>query len=134
MAQLSEQDINQLDMSAWLKRSEGLKGSVVVEGALFKHTDGGRVYFMSEASGSGVRFELNRSDILDVSETPRVISILGEKFKAVRIMLNLDAMVVRHSVHLAAALIEYDDHRSITNIAGDKMAIKNTVVANVVMR
>ena len=133
MAQLSEQNLNQLDMPVWLKKSEGLKGSVVIEGALFKHPDAGKVYFMSEASGSGVRFELNRSDVSDVSDSAQSIAILGDKFKAVRILLNLDAMVVRHSVHVAAGLVEYSDH-SITNIAGDKMAIKNTVVANVVMR
>src|SRR5262249_50240178 len=121
------------DLPSWLTGSEASKGSVAIEGVLFAHPDASRVYFMSEASGPGVRFELHKSDILDAVENKIRLSFFDKAFDTVRIVLKLDAVVTRVSVHLASGLVEYPQH-SITNVAGERMSIKNTVVASVLMR
>src|SRR5262245_40816048 len=128
MAQLSDKQINKWDALSWAKKSEGLKGSVELDGVLIAHTDSSRVYFMSEASGSGVRFDLYRSDILDVVDNGQRVVLADQTFNGVRVVLKLDAVVTRMSIHLASGLVEYTDHK-ITNVAGDTMRIKNTVLA-----
>lgn len=130
---IAEQHINQWDLSSWLKKSEGSKGTVALNGALFAHSDPSHLYFMSNASGAGVRFDLHRSDIVDMADSDQNVVFGEQSFKGVRMTLKLDAVVVRLSVHLASALVEYPEH-TISNIAGDRMNIKNTVVASVVMR
>jgi len=133
MAQVSDKHINQWDFPSWVKKSEGLKGTIELDGALFAHSDSSRVYFMSEASGSGVRFDLHRSDIVDASDNGNRVAFGDQTFSGAHIVLKLDAVVTRTSIHLASGLVEYTDHK-ITNIAGDTMRIKNTVLASVVMR
>ena len=133
MAQLSDKHINQWDLPSWVKKSEGLKGSVELDGVLFAHSDSSRVYFMSEASGPGVRFDLLRSDIVDAVDNGKHVAFGEQAFNGVHIVLKLGAVVTRTSIHLASGLVEYTDHKVI-NIAGDTMKIKNTVLASVVMR
>ncbi|PAQ06733.1 hypothetical protein CIT26_24445 [Mesorhizobium temperatum] len=120
-------------MPSWLSKNETQKGSVWIEGALFAHPDPKRLYFMSEASGPGVRFELYQTDIVDVADSAMPIKFLDQEFPGVRIQLKLDAVVTRLSGHIASGLVEYGEGK-ITNIAGDTMMIKNTVLASVVMR
>jgi hypothetical protein len=133
MALLSDAHINQWDNADWLKRTDASKGTVILEGALFAHADKSRVYFMSDASGPSVRFELQRSDILDVVDSAHPILIQTKSYKGVRMVLKLDAIVTRVSLHLASGLVEYPDH-AISTVSGETMRIKNTVVAAVTMR
>jgi len=133
MAQPSDKQINQWDFSSWVKKSEGLKGAVELDGAIFAHSDSGRVYFMSDASGSGVRFDLHRSDIVHAVDNGKRVTFGDQTFNGVHIILKLDAIVTRTSIHVASGLVEHTDHK-ITNIAGDTMRIKNTVLASAVMR
>ena len=128
-----EKFVNQWDFASWVKKSEDLRGAVELEGALFAHSDTGRVYFMSEASGSAVRFDLSKSDIVDATENGKSVSFGAQTFNGVRITLKLDALVNRVSIHQVSGLVETTD-RSIMNVAGDAMRIKNTVLASVVMR
>lgn len=133
MAELSKKHVNQVDVTSWHKQVEGSKGSIVLDGALFAHTDPARVYLMTESSGPSVRFELNRSDILDVTELSESVVFANRPFQGVRIVLRLDTMVTRMSIHLVSGLVEYPD-ATIKGLSGETMKIKNTVLAAVIMR
>ena len=133
MAALDQKHLNQWDQRSWSKDLGSARHTVSIDGALFEHQDPALVYFMTEAGGPGVRFELHRSDIADVVENSQPVVLHGKSFKSVRIGLKVDALVTRISLHIAAGLIEGPD-ATITNIAGGTMKIKNTMMATVLMR
>ena len=133
MAALDPKHLNQWDQRSWSKDLGSSRHILSIDGALFEHHDPALVYFMTEAGGPGVRFEFQRSDIVDVADNPQPLALFGKNFKSVRIGLKVDAFVTRISLHVAAGLIEPPD-ATITNIAGATMKIKNTVMATVLMR
>jgi hypothetical protein len=133
MAAIPEKYINEWDMNSWHTRVETSKGAALISGALFAHTDPSKVYLMTESAGPSVRFELNRADIEEASELGESVKFADRSFSGVQIELKLNAIVTRVSVHLATGLVEYPDH-SISALSGETMKIKNTVLANVLMR
>jgi len=64
---------------------------------------------MTASGGPIVRFDLDRADILDITELPEPVVFADRSFQGVRIVLRLDALVTRLSVHLVSGVVEYPD-------------------------
>jgi hypothetical protein len=136
---LSAEHLNDWDVQSWTSQLKSLKGCTAIDGVLFNHPDDAKVYFVSEASAAfGVRFELDRADVVDVMARPDPIVVLGRSLKSVRILVKLDAVVTRIGLHVVGDLVERGDHvaapQGEKGPTDDVLRLKTTILAVSQMR
>ncbi|MBX4996117.1 hypothetical protein HJB56_07580 [Rhizobium lentis] len=135
MGEASKLKLNKWEAGDWLKSVSDAADEVELTGVLFEHADGQFAYLMTESGGPSVRFELRQDAIRAFSTTERTTAFLGKEYDLVKIRVPLDAVVSRISLHDVASLIEpADSDRSVKTLSGESFRLKNTVLANVVMR
>lgn len=126
--------VNQLSIKEWISATKASRETVSLTCALFEHSDTDRVFLMTESAGEAVRFDVSRTDISDISEAKTELKFFGQSFRAANLKIRLDAVVVRVSIHEARELLESMNNTEIKNFAGATMQVRNTILANAVMR
>jgi hypothetical protein len=107
MSKIPKDALNNAGADAISSAVKTMLGSAAIEGVLYPHADPARVNLATEASANfGVHFEVYQADIESVAVLPHPLTILGQSFKAVRVLIKLDAIVTRIGVHTLSSLLE----------------------------
>jgi hypothetical protein len=101
-----EAHTNNYDADEILAFKHRVRDCVWFDGAILKHQDPGKIFFAPEPN-YGVRFELHKSDVVELLPNGTSAAHLGETFTLVKLFLPKNALVTRISHHFAFHLLPY---------------------------